>query len=67
MAVYIVPIHGFVSTFVGLHHGAAQANPSENAFGARIRQNLRIQFKVGARGGGPADRSRRLPKRRLRA
>src|SRR5208283_3732165 len=54
MAVYIVAVHGFVSTFVGLHDSAVQADPSENAFGARIRQNLRIQFKVGTRGGVPA-------------
>ena len=56
MAVYIVAIHGFVSTFVGLHDGAIQARPSENAFGPRIRQNLRTQFKVGASGGVPAHR-----------
>ncbi len=56
MTVYIVAIHGFVSAFVGLHHGAIQAHPSENAFGTRIRQNLRIQFKVGASRGVPAHR-----------
>ena len=38
MTIYILAIHGFVSTFVGLHHGAVQAHPSENAFGTRIRQ-----------------------------
>jgi len=31
MTVYMLAIHGFVSTFVGLHHGAVQAHPSENA------------------------------------
>ncbi len=56
MAVYIVAIHGSVSTFVGLHHGSVQAHPGENAFGTRVRQNLRIQFKVGASSGVPAHR-----------
>jgi hypothetical protein len=36
-----------------LHHGAAQAYPSENAFGTRIGQNLCIQFNVSASGRGP--------------
>ena len=57
MTIYILAIHGFVSTFVGLHHGAVQAHPGENAFGTRIRQNLRSQFKVGASRGVPAHRS----------
>ena len=67
MAVYIVAIHGFVSTFVGLHDGAVQTRPSENAFGTRIRQNLRTQLKVGTGSGTSGPPARRLQRRRLRA
>jgi hypothetical protein len=50
VAVYVVAIHGFVSTLVGLHYGTIQAHSSEHAFGTRIRQNLGIHFQVGASG-----------------
>ncbi len=56
MAVHIVAVHGFVSAILGLHDSAIQAHPSENTFDSRIRENLRIQFKVGASGGVPAHR-----------
>src|SRR5580700_193021 len=54
MAVHTVAVHGFVATFVGLHHGSVEAHSNESAFGARIRQNLCVQLKVGASRGVPA-------------
>jgi hypothetical protein len=45
MAVYIVAIHGFVATLVGLHHGSVQAHSNENALAARIRQNFRVSLR----------------------
>ena len=51
MAVYLIAVHGFVSTFVGLHYGAVQAHSRKNALGPRVRQNLRVQFKVSPSSG----------------
>src|SRR5208283_1758544 len=54
MAVYMLAIHGFVPAFVGLYHGAVQAYPSENTFGARIGENLCFHFSVRVCSGMPA-------------
>ena len=57
VAIHMLAIHGFVPTLVGLHHGAVQADPSENTLGARIGQNLRIESNVGGSGGIAPNRS----------
>jgi hypothetical protein len=57
MTVDFVAVHGFVSALVGLNHGAIESHTSENTLCARIGQNLRGEFNVGASFRGPADGS----------